>query len=189
MNPITHCFASWVVASACGVKDRRDRVLITISGIVPDIDGFGIVADEVARMFVKPMDLYGEYHHVFAHNIFFGLLLVGVGLLLAKRKMFAASLMFLVFNLHILGDILGSRGPDGEQWEVLYLWPFTNSIKLSWACQWALNAWQNIIITVCLYFIAFHMAWRKGYSPIELISTKVDGAFVAMLRRWFPPKK
>ena len=185
MNPLTHCFAGWVVASACGVKSRRDRALITIAGVIPDIDGLGIVVD---RFVGDSSDLYGQYHHVFAHNIFFGLLLAGGGLLLARRKIFTVAFMFLVFNLHILGDILGSRGPDGSQWEVFYLWPFTDSVKLTWSGQWELNAWQNVLITGCLYLIAFYLAWKKGRSPVELISKKVDEALVAMLRRWFPPK-
>jgi predicted amidophosphoribosyltransferase len=51
-----------------------------------------------------------------------------------------------------------------------------------------LNAWPNIIITVVLLGITLWLAWRRGFSPLEMISSKWDQSFVEALRRRFPAK-
>ena len=40
MSPITHLLASWTVASIPKLE-KRDRAIITLAGISPDIDGLG----------------------------------------------------------------------------------------------------------------------------------------------------
>jgi len=44
MSPITHFLTGWVVANSAQLN-RRDRILVTLAGIVPDLDGIGIVAE------------------------------------------------------------------------------------------------------------------------------------------------
>jgi len=61
-------------------------------------------------------------------------------------------------------------------------------LQLTWRGQWALNAWPNILITVVLLFCVFWLAWRRGFSPLEMISSKADRAFVETMRRHFPSK-
>jgi hypothetical protein len=51
--------------------------------------------------------------------------------------------------------------------------------------QWALNAWPNIAITIALLAVVFVLAWKRGYSPVELFSRRADEKFVATLRRRF----
>ena len=51
-----------------------------------------------------------------------------------------ALLVFISFHLHLLCDLIGARGPDGDQWPIPYLKPFSNSVQLAWHGQWALNA-------------------------------------------------
>ena len=42
MSPITHFLAGWTIANT--VKfDKRDRMLVTLAGVVPDVDGMGVV--------------------------------------------------------------------------------------------------------------------------------------------------
>jgi hypothetical protein len=88
--------------------------------------------------------------------------------------------------LHLLGDLVGARGPDGDQWPIPYLLPFSNHLQLIWAGQWALNAWQNMTLTAALLLLTWVLAWKRGFSPLEMFSTKADRAFVGALRRRFP---
>jgi hypothetical protein len=37
-----------------------------------------------------------------------------------------------------------------------------------------------------LLLITFWLAWRRGFSPLEMVSEKMDAAFVGTLRRRFP---
>jgi hypothetical protein len=107
-----------------------------------------------------------------------------VGRLSYKWKV--AALAFLSFHLHILGDLVGARGPEGEQWAIPYLNPFTDSVQLVWSGQWALNAWPNFAITFALLAAAFYLARVRGFSPLEIVSRRADAAFVEALRRRFP---
>ncbi len=85
-----------------------------------------------------------------------------------------ALLVFISFHLHLLCDLIGARGPDGDQWPIPYLKPFSNAIQLTWHGQWALNAWQNFVITGFLLLATFWIAWRYGSSPVELVSEEVE---------------
>ena len=76
--------------------------------------------------------------------------------------------------------------PDGYQWPIPYLAPFSRAIEFSWQGQWALNAWPNFVITFGLLLVTFYLAWSRGYSPLEMVSARLDEAFVAALRRRFP---
>lgn len=94
--------------------------------------------------------------------------------------------MFISFHLHLLGDLIGARGPDGEQWPIPYLSPFSTAWHWTWSGQWALNAWPNMAITASVIAFALWSAWKRGFSPLEMISARADRAFVAALRNRFP---
>ena len=44
MNPITHLLVGWSVAESAALS-RRDRALVAIAGVAPDVDGAGILLD------------------------------------------------------------------------------------------------------------------------------------------------
>jgi inner membrane protein len=98
-----------------------------------------------------------------------------------------ALLVFISFHLHLLCDLIGARGPDGDQWPIPYLKPFSNSVQLAWHGQWALNAWQNFAITGLFLVATFWTAWRYGSSPLELISDSANQALTRTLRQRFRP--
>ncbi len=89
------------------------------------------------------------------------------------------------FHLHLLCDLVGARGPDGEQWPVPYLLPFSNTWQLTWSGQWALNAWPNFLFTASLIALALWLAVKRGFSPLEMLSSRADAAVVAALRGRF----
>jgi inner membrane protein len=189
MNPITHLLIGWTVASAAPSLNRRERAMVTWASVVPDVDGLGVVVDWATRGMGKPTDFWGEYHHTLAHNIGFALLVTLVAAVFARQKALTAALVFLSFHLHLLGDLMGARGPDGDHWPIPYLRPFSNALQLEWAGQWALNAWPNIVLTGVLILIALVLARRRSYSPVELFSRKADEVLVRTLRSRFPVKE
>ena len=188
MNPVTHLLVGWTVANATTLPSR-ERALITVAGIIPDVDGFGIVTDLLTRNSAQPLEWWGKFHHVLAHNLGFGL---GVGVAafaFSRRRWLTASLALLSFHLHLLGDLVGARGPDGDQWPIPYLSPFSRDWQLVWDGQWALNAWPNFVITGVLLILAFYLAWRRAFSPLELVSSRADQALVKTLRDRFGSPK
>jgi len=184
MHPISHLLIGWSLASAAGLE-RRDRMLVTLAGLIPDLDGLGVVADVLTEKSRHPLYLYDQYHHVLLHNALFGLFLTLVALLFARRKALTPALVAFSFHLHLLGDIAGSRGPDGDQWPIPYLSPFSDAWQLTWSHQWGLKAWPNVSVTLLLLAMTLYWAWQKGRSPLELVSSRADAALTRTLRARF----
>jgi len=186
MNPITHMLAGWLVANAAGL-DRRDRMIVTAASVVPDVDGVGLVVDFATHSGSSPTQWFGEYHHALTHNLPFALLVAAASLMLAKRRGLVVFFVLFVFHLHLLGDLVGAKGPapEGYQWPILYLWPVSDVVAWTWKGQWELNAWPNFVITIAALMITIFIAWRRGYSPLEMVSLDADAAFVMTLRNRF----
>jgi inner membrane protein len=85
---------------------------------------------------------------------------------IASRRWLTSGLVMLCFHLHLLCDILGSKGPDGYQWPIPYLKPFSDVWQLSWAGQWQLNAWQNIAITSVAILFILYQAFKRGHIAL-----------------------
>ena len=187
MNPATHFLVGWAVANG-GKLERKDRALVAVAGVIPDADGFGMVTDAVTKNWEEPLEWWGAYHHILGHNLTFAVVYCAAAFGLATRRWVTALLAFVAFHLHILGDLIGGRGPDGDQWPMYYLWPFTKSVELVWSGQWELNAWPNFAVTGVLLVITFYLAWKRGYSPVGIVSVRADEAFVATLRARVPLK-
>ena len=184
MSPITHFLVGWMVANSTEFS-RRERALVAIAGVIPDVDGLGAVPEVLTRNSARPLTWFSDYHHTF-HNITFAVAVAVASYCLATRRWKTALLAFLSFHLHLLCDLLGARGPDGDPWPIPYLLPFSNAWQWSWEGQWALNAWPNFVITFALLGATFYLAWRCGYSPLEIFSGRADRAFVKALRKRFP---
>jgi hypothetical protein len=186
VNPITHFLVGWTLANVDPSLTRRERALITIAGIVPDADGLGLIAEVLTRNSARPLSWWSEYHHLLGHNLGFALLMTGTAYALARQRLKTALLVTVSFHLHLLGDLIGARGSDGEQWPIPYLLPFSNAWQLTWTNQWELNAWPNFLLTAATLAMSCHWAWSRGYSPLEMFSRKADERFVAALRHRFP---
>lgn len=110
MTPLTHFLAafalSWTLASRA-----RDRALIVLAGVLPDIDGAPILFDKA---------LYGQVHHTIGHSYVFGLPLAIAAGALACEKRRTAALAFAAFTLHLAADIAGTN------WPVQALYPLSD---------------------------------------------------------------
>jgi inner membrane protein len=186
MSPITHFFMGWAVANSVPSLTKHERAMVTWASVVPDVDGLGIVAEKLTQNSTHPLNWWSEYHHVLGHNIGFAIVVTILAAIFAQRKFVTASLVFISFHLHLISDLVGARGPDGDQWPVPYLLPFSNRWQLTWSGQWALNAWPNFLITGVLIFGALVLARRRGFSPMEMFSRRIDAVIVDALRKRFP---
>ncbi len=181
MSPATHFLTGWVLANSASLG-RKERALVTLAGVVPDIDGLGIVAEYLTHNSRHPLEWFSTYHHSL-HSLLFAVVVAVVSFALATLRWKTAGLAFLSFHIHLLEDVLGSRGPDGYQWPIPYFMPFSRANDLRWHGQWALNAWPNFAITIALLFVTFYLAWWRGVSPLEMVSRKADSVFVATIRK------
>ena len=157
---------------------------MTLAAVVPDIDGLGIIAEVLTRNSPHPLLWFSRYHHAL-HNLAFAVVVAMVAFVLARERWRTSALCFVAFHLHLFEDLLGSRGPDGDQWPIPYLAPFSPALSLTWHGQWALNAWPNFAITIALVGVTLYLAWSRGYSPVEMVSERTDREFVAALWRRF----
>lgn len=187
MHVGTHFFASWLLATAPGLE-RRERAAIAFAGVAPDADGLGIIAELLTADSPRTLAWYSNYHHVLGHNLLFAVVVALIAGALAKRKVLTAALACGAFHLHLLCDLAGSRGADGYQWPIPYLWPFSNAVQLTWSGQWMLGAWQNTVFTAVVVLASVFLAWRLGYSPLGIFSPKADAVFVQTLRKRFSRK-
>ena len=188
MSPITHLLVSWTLVGATRL-DHRQRAAVALAGIAPDLDGLGIIPEILTRNSAHPLLWFSDYHHVLGHNLLFALIFTVICALIIKGQRWkTAALVFFSFHLHLLGDVVGARGPDGYPWPIPYLIPFSHRLDLTWSHQWALNAWPNFLITGVGLLVMFVIARNHGYSPLEIISSKADAAFVGAVRNRFPQK-
>lgn len=169
MNPIVHAELSWLAAQ--GLPDRRDRVLVTLAGLAPDLDGLTLLAGE---------ELYGKYHHVLTHGYVAALGTVALCTAFARKRVGVALLSLAAFHLHLLCDLAGS----GPGWPIHYFWP--NSMQeWFWKGQWNLASWQNSVIGLLatLACLACALRWRR--TVVELLSLRWDAEVTRTLRRRF----
>ena len=185
MSPETHLLASWLIA-AKSTDNPRDCRLVTLAGILPDADGLGLLVDWIGPKFGMPhTDYYGHYHHFLLHGGFGAVLISLVLAGFARRRWRVALLALLVFHVHLLCDLVGSRGPaPADLWSIYYLGPFSWRHALLWRGQWRLDGWFNRYLTVALFFWALWLAVPLGHSVLGVFNRRADAVFVAVLRKW-----
>jgi len=185
MNPETHLLASWVIAAKT-TNNQRDCRLVTLAGILPDADGVGIVPDLLGLLFgCKQTFYYAEYHHYVLHGIFGAILITCLLTCFARQKLRVALLSLGVFHLHLLCDLVGSRGPSLQDlWPIHYLGPFSRDPIWLWKGQWPLDAWPNRLLTLVLFAWALWLPLQLGYSVVGVFNRRWDKVFVEVLHKW-----
>ena len=158
--------------------------MVALAGLAPDLDGVGYLIDRYNGFNGVDSFFYAQYHHIVGHNLVASVVIAGCAAFFSKTRratVFAASI--LVTQLHFLCDVLGSRGPDGYQWPIPYLYPFSESAQLVWSGQWELSAWQNTVITLGMLAVCAAWSIRQRYSFIEVISGWLDREFFKIVAR------
>ena len=185
MSPETHLLSSWIIAAKT-TDNRRDCRLVALAGLLPDLDGLGVLADIGTRALgYGGTQLYGQYHHYLLHGWFGGVLIAGLIACFARRRWRVVLLALLVFHLHLLCDLAGSRGPSpSDLWPVFYFGPFTTHPMWLWKGQWRLDGWFNRYFTVALFLWSLWLAVPCGYSFVGVFNRRADEIFVGVLRKW-----
>jgi hypothetical protein len=184
VHAATHLLTGWALANAAPLA-RRERALVMVAAVAPDVDAVGALVEHTPLHALAPGPWFTDYHHVAAHNVGAALVVLVLALAFSRGSWRTGLLATAAFHLHLLEDIVGSRGPDGFQWPVPYLLPFSDAWQLTWSGQWALNGWPNFALTIALIALALRLAWRRGYSPLELVSLRADARVVEALRERF----
>jgi hypothetical protein len=185
MSPLTHLLASWLIATK-STDNPRDCRLVTLAGVLPDADGLGLALDLANRALGRPeIHFYGEYHHFALHGLVGGVAIAGFLTCFAQRRARAALLALLVFHLHLLLDLVGSRGPSPEDlWPIFYFGPISKAPMWLWRGQWRLDAWPNHVFTWVLLTWALLISVQRGDSFVGVFNCWADRVFVSVLRRW-----
>src|SRR3981081_698526 len=119
MSPVTHFLTGWVLAN-CFNLERKERALVTLASVAPDIDGLGIIPELLTRNLAHPLLWFSLYHHSL-HKLTFALVVAVIAFALATQRWKTGLFTLLSFHLHMFEDVLGSRGPEGYQWPISYL--------------------------------------------------------------------
>jgi inner membrane protein len=185
MHVITHLLSGWLVAEGLR-RDKTERAVCAWAAVAPDLDGLGMVVDWANRVAGRAQTSYYEaFHHMWGHGLPAAVVIAAVAGL-ATRRLAAAVLAFAMVHLHLLFDLLGSRGSVPKDiWPIYYLEPLSPAHTLQWSGQWPLTGWQNTAISALLLALVFVVAAARGRSPLELFNAEAERAFVRTVqKRW-----
>jgi inner membrane protein len=98
MSPVTHFLTGWVFANCAKLKPR-DRAIVTLASVAPDLDGLGIIPELLTRNSSHPLVWFSLYHHSL-HTLAFALVIAGVAFVLATQRWKTGLLALLSFHLH-----------------------------------------------------------------------------------------
>ena len=187
MSPIAHFVSSWLVATVVATN-ARDRRLVTLAGVLPDADGLGMVVDVVKHLVTGEelsFHYYQHFHHLWLHGWPGALLVAGALAAGANQPWRVAIGCLITFHLHLLCDLLGSRGPTpADLWPICYGEPLFRHPVWFWKGQWRLDGWQNAAIFMVMFAFALGWTAKRGYSFAEIFGARADAAFTGVLRKW-----
>lgn len=165
----THLLAGWCLAGQ-PTRTSRERFLCMLVGVLPDLDGAGILID---------VKYYHQYHHILGHTIFFGILSSALLARFSTNRWQMFWLFLAIFHSHILLDLLGS----GDGWGMQYFWPAS-----SWVLEnpyvWELQSWQCMAVMFFLLLWTIRIAYVRRCTPFEFLLPKLDSYLVHALIRF-----
>ena len=141
MAPGTHALIGWWTANVLPLS-RRDRLIVFLGGVLPDLDGLGLLFSTEA---------YLRYHHIICHNLAACIAWLAIAAVVGQDRRRLIPLVVLSWHLHLACDYFGSRGPwNSRPWILPYLFPLVGAwsgddfVGPSWywnPWQWPLNYW------------------------------------------------
>ena len=124
-----HLAISWLIGHR--LPERRDRRLVTWSGVVPDLDALSLLGGAGA---------YSEYHHVLTHGVVAAVVVTALSTAFARQRGKVLLLSLLAFHVHLICDLLGS----GRDWPIVYFYPFSRHEYFT-PYGWPLASPQNAL--------------------------------------------
>jgi hypothetical protein len=175
-----HLFTSWLLPWTA-LAERRDRVIVAVAGIAPDVDAPILLLWGGKRAFV-------DHHHEWTHHLAGAVVAAAAGFALGRSRARTAALAAAAWLLHLLLDLAGAgeRFEDGTfAYPLPLLWPFSTREFDPFPFAWPLASWQNATVMAALLVLAGRMGVVHGRTVLELISPRADAAVVAALRGRF----
>ena len=154
---LTHVGLGWIVASL-GRRSRGDRWLITLAGVLPDLDGAGILWSTHA---------YASLHRAAGHGLVFAVTWTALTLWLADRRWGAAALATVSLHAHLVLDLVGTGGLP-----IRYFWPVSDW-GASYAGRWTLASWPNVVVMTVTLLGVLGIAWRS--ARVSSAPSRVSG--------------
>jgi membrane-bound metal-dependent hydrolase YbcI (DUF457 family) len=159
MHLETHLAIGWALANLFPGLSRRQRLLVTLAGALPDADGLSYLAGEMA---------YSNWHHTVGHNVFTsGVVLLFAAILAGRKRLVIILATQLAFWCHLAGDYLASG------WAVELLWPLRRE---GWMFhpRIGLDHPVNVILSYAswAFMAASWWIWRR--TPLEFAWPKLD---------------
>ncbi|MHC4821101.1 MAG: metal-dependent hydrolase [Planctomycetota bacterium] len=174
-----HLFLSYLLPGT-SLRERRDRVIVTLAGLGPDVDAPILLA--------MGEDAFVKYHHDWTHHLAGAFAAFGLALLFGKKRWACAGWAAAAWCLHLLLDMIGAgdRSPGHPfEYRLPLFWPFGGREFEPFAFAWPLNSWQNAAIMVAAIVAMGWMGVRHRRTVLEVLSPRADRAVVTVLLRRF----
>jgi len=157
-----HATVGWLLAQPVDA-DRNFRASVTLAGLAPDLD---------AATYLLGPNWFSRYHHVWTHNLFFGLAVSCIAASCSRERRTRTFLFTqLAFWAHYFGDYFFSRMP------IAAFWPLSDA-KFGYVGALALwHPFNHLLVWVSLVALAL-VALRLKRTPLEILSPNLDARFV-----------
>jgi len=142
---LTHIGLSWLIANLMA-GSRKDRSLVVLAGVLPDLDGVGILWSE---------HVYLAAHRAAGHGLLAAVLLVALIWRIADAPLPTAALAAVSFHVHLLLDAVGTGGLP-----IRYLWPISDW-GWTYSGRWTLASWQNVVVMAATLLGVLWVVWRS----------------------------
>jgi membrane-bound metal-dependent hydrolase YbcI (DUF457 family) len=163
-----HAQVGWFLARACRLE-RRDRRLVAIASMLPDIDAIGILGG---------YRLYFTTHHVWLHNVFAATAFALGAACLARRRVATALLAFAGVALHVVSDGFGLLA-------LTPLWPASSWVFWPNDDRYWVAAIGEILVPALLIAAQVALARREGISVLEVLPRRWEDWLRARWRERF----
>lgn len=183
MNTLHHLLYASALANGVS-RSRRERRIIMLAAIVPDVDGVTIWNRE----------LWESVHRTFGHNVFFAGAVVGTAFVLGRSGRNARLAMWCavsIFLLHFGLDLLANA-----TYPIRPLWPFSmfdlnfgNFTSEPERLDWWLRVpvqYGLMVVGVALLVRTYR---RHGRTALELFSYKLDELLAGYVARMLSGKR
>ena len=162
-----HLAVSWLIGHR--LPERRDRRLVTWSGVVPDLDALSLLGGAGA---------FSEYHHLLMHGVVAALVTAAISTALARQHLRVMMLSLVAFHVHLLCDLLGS----GRDWPIVYFYPFSQHEYFA-PYGWPLASPQNALVWLAAVALTIWIGITRGRTFAEaFLPARADAAVAKALR-------
>lgn len=139
MSPVTH-FLTGLVFANCVRLDHKERVLVTLAAVAPDIDGLGFVPEVVSRNSPHPRVMVHALSPLTAY-LDVRVDRSAIAFALARQK-WKAGLLALVSFICIFSKMSSARADPMASSGLYRTWNHSPlSLQVAWRGEWGLKAW------------------------------------------------